>query len=322
MTINKILVLGATGLQGFTATKELIKQGFAVRGLTSSGNNPKADELAKLGVEMVQGNLFDTDSLYQAMNGVDGVLYIPVIPSIDLIPEIQIAYNVVQSAERAGVQYLIHTSVARAGNHSEYHTWGKGMDSTMRSYWLAKATANEWIKASDIPHWTILKPAYMMEVFLAPKVAGMHPLLSEGKIVSATQTDTKIDMMNVEDQAKLIAKAFADFALFDKQEIDLAGDSVSFGEAADILSEITGKKVEAVYQTGDELLANEAYKNALQKAFKNFDPALIVKANLDSQEWNNTDGYQVDIERANAFGVKLSSFREWAERHKDEFVIG
>lgn len=318
---KKILVLGATGLQGFTATKELVKQGFAVRGLTSSGNNPKADELAKLGVEMVKGNLFDAESLYQAMVGVDGVLYIPVIVSIDLIPEIQIAYNVVQSAERAGVQYLIHTSVARAGNHAEYSTWGKGMDSSMRSYWLAKATVNEWIKASTIPHWSIFKPAYMMDVFLPPKVAGMHPLLSQGKIVSATKVDTKIDMMNVDAQAKLIATAFKDFSDFDKQEIDLAGDSVSLKEVADILSEITGKSVEAIYQTGEELLANEEYGNTLRKVYPQFDPAMIVRANLESQEWFNTDGYQVDIEKANSYGVKLSSFREWAENHRDEFVI-
>lgn len=320
--VKHILVLGATGLQGFVATKELVKQGFKVRGLTSSGSNPKADELAKLGVEMVQGNLFDAESLYQAMNGVDGVLYIPVIVSIDLIPEIQIAYHVVQAAERAGVQYLIHTSVARAGNHAEYSTWGKGMDSSMRSYWLAKATVSEWIRASAIPHWSIFKPAYMMDVFLPPKVAGMHPLLAQGKLVSATQIDTKIDMMNVDDQAKLIAHAFQNFAAFDKQEIDLAGDSVSLAEVADVLSEVTGKKVEAFYQLGDELLANQEYGETLRQVYPQFDPAMIVKANLSSQEWFNTDGYLVDIAKANSYGVKLSSFREWAERHKDEFVIG
>lgn len=192
----------------------------------------------------------------------------------------------------------------------------------MRSYWLAKATVNEWIKASDIPHWTIFKPAYMMEVFLPPKVAGMHPLLSQGKLVSATKVDSKIDMMNVDDQAKLIATAFKDFDKFDKQEIDLAGDSISLKEVADILSQITGKQVQAFYQSGDELLANQDYANTLRKVYPQFDPAMIVKASLDSQEWFNSDGYQVDIAKANAYGVKLSSFREWAERHKGEFVIG
>lgn len=319
---KKILVLGATGLQGFTASKALVKQGFSVRGLTSSGNNPKADELSRLGVEMVKGDLFDAESLYQAMIGVDGVLFIPVIPSIDLLPEIQIGYNVVQAAERAGVQYLIHTSVARAGHHAEYSTWGKGMDSTMRSYWLAKATVNEWIKSSTIPHWSIFKPAYMMEVFLPPKVAGMHPLLSQRQIVSATKVDSKIDMMNVDDQAALIAKAFADFTPFDHQEIDLAGESISLAEVASVLSEVTGKKVQATYQSGDELLANEEYGNVLRKVYPQFDPTMIVKANLDSQEWFNTDGYQVNIAHANNFGVKLSSFKEWAKRHKDEFIIG
>lgn len=319
---KKILVLGATGLQGFAAAEELVKQGFNVRGLTSSGSNPKAEQLTSIGVEMVKGDLFDEESLYQAMIGMDGVLFIPVIPSITLTPEIQVGYNVLQAAERAGIQYLIHTSVARAGNHHEYATWGKGMDSTMRSYWLAKATVNEWIKASTIPHWSIFKPAYMMDVFLPPKVAGMHPLLNEGKIVSVTKSDTKIDMMNVEDQAKLITQAFKDFAPFDKQEIDLAGESLTFNEVAQVLSEVTGKKVEAFSFTAEEMRADKAYEAALVKAFKNFDPALIVKANIDSQEWNNTDGYKVDIARANSFGVKLSSFKEWAERHKDEFVIG
>lgn len=319
---KKILVLGATGLQGFVAAQELVKQGFSVRGLTSSGNNPKAEQLVKIGVEMVKGDLFDEESLYQAMCGMGGVLFIPVIPSITLIHEIQIGYNVIQAAERAGVQYLLHISVARAGHHAEYTTWGKGMDSSMRSYWLAKATVNEWIKASTIPHWSIFKPAYMMDVFLPPKVVGMHPLLSKGEIISATKTDSKIDMMNVADQAKLIAQAFNDFTAFDHQEIDLAGDSVSLGEVAQILSEVTGKKVKAVYQTGDELFANENYTNTLRQVYPQFDPAMIVKANLDSQTWFNTDGYQVDIAKANTYGVKLSSFSEWAKQHKDEFIIG
>lgn len=47
----------------------------------------------------------------------------------------------------------------------------------------------------------------------------------------------------------------------------------------------------------------------------------VLGGMIDAFEWDNVNGYVVDIEKANSYGVKPSTFQEWAERHKDDFCI-
>ncbi|MER5939407.1 NAD(P)H-binding protein [Streptomyces sp. NPDC001928] len=66
---QKILVTGATGTVGRQVVAELLARGHAVRALTRDA--AKADLPA--GVEVVQGDLTDPDSLIPALEGVTGV---------------------------------------------------------------------------------------------------------------------------------------------------------------------------------------------------------------------------------------------------------
>ena len=320
---KSIFVAGATGGQGFPAVKELLKKGFHVRGLTT-GKNPKAEELKKLGAEMVVGNLFDQDSLNESMKGMDALLFIPVFPTSESpIPEYTIGYNVITAAEKAGIQYMVHTSVDRAGEHESFAGWNEGTWANSRMYWLAKSHVIDLIKVSKIPHWAVLKPAYMMENFIPPKAIGVYPLLNKGLLVSGLNKDTRLTMMSEDDQGKLIAEAFSNFGKFDKQEIPLAGDSLTMEEIAKTISEVTGKQVMDVYKTREELMKDEDMRAALESLFggKGISTDNILSATADSYEWDNAIGYTANIAKANSYGVKISTFREWCERHKDDFVI-
>ena len=71
MASTKLLVvIGATGTQGGSVVETFLKDPkWRIRGLTRSVSAPKAKELAARGVEMVQGDLDDMESLLSAFTG-------------------------------------------------------------------------------------------------------------------------------------------------------------------------------------------------------------------------------------------------------------
>ena len=69
-----ITVFGATGAQGGDVVKALLAGGkFKVRGVTRSVEGEKAKKLVAQGVEMVQANLDEPESLHKAIAGSYGV---------------------------------------------------------------------------------------------------------------------------------------------------------------------------------------------------------------------------------------------------------
>lgn len=72
MRCMKVLLIGATGVLGRPATAELLEQGHEVAALAR--NYERADVIRSLGAEPVIGDLFDADSLAEAMDGCDAVM--------------------------------------------------------------------------------------------------------------------------------------------------------------------------------------------------------------------------------------------------------
>lgn len=72
MAVEKklIVVIGATGNQGGSVARRFLQDSrFKVRGLTRNPKSPAAEELATLGVEMVQAELDDPSTLIKAFRG-------------------------------------------------------------------------------------------------------------------------------------------------------------------------------------------------------------------------------------------------------------
>ncbi|HEY3583120.1 MAG TPA: NAD(P)H-binding protein, partial [Casimicrobiaceae bacterium] len=67
-----ILVVGATGVLGREVTKRLLADGRAVRATTRDPE--RADDLRKLGAEVIHADLIDPPSLARACEGVEAVL--------------------------------------------------------------------------------------------------------------------------------------------------------------------------------------------------------------------------------------------------------
>lgn len=224
--MNKIFVTGPTGTQGFPIVKELLAKGFQIRAFALE-SDPKLPQLKELGpnVEVVCGDLLDEESIYSAVQGCDGVFFLPAIPtSGDPTKEITLGKNMVSACERANVTYMVHSSVDRAGEEETFKGWGPDFWPGYAGYWRGKSTVLQMVKDSKIPHWVILKPAYMMDCFVPPKAWGMYPQLKQGIVASARTPETWVNCMCGDDMGKLVAEVFCNFEKFEHKEIPWPAD--------------------------------------------------------------------------------------------------
>src|SRR5258708_18137454 len=74
MTNNRtILITGVTGQQGGAVAQALEGAGFHLRGLTRKPDSERAAALARLGVDVVKGDMDDEATLRRALAGAWGV---------------------------------------------------------------------------------------------------------------------------------------------------------------------------------------------------------------------------------------------------------
>lgn len=299
--VETVLVTGATGMQGGATVDALLAQGTTVRALVRDPQAAAAVALGARGVALRQGSFDDEASLIAAMQGVQGVFSMQnVSPPDDPGREIRHGASLVAAARKAGVQVFVHTSVARAGRQHEFAGWAEGR--WPEGYWNGKSGVNDLVRASGLPHWTVLKPAYMLENFLPPKVAWMYPGFRGRVIETAMAPDAPLDVLAASDLGRFAAAAFADPARFAGQEIDLAAARVTMGELASYFSAATGETIVAQSLPPEELVA------------RGYAPGLV-----DSQLWATVEGYRVDLARAASFGVALESPQDWALRNRARF---
>ena len=194
---------------------------------------------------------------------------------------------------------------SRAGYEENFVDWKQEHRTPLYYlYWKNKRASIEAIKNSKIPHWVIFKPAMMMDNFLKGR-SFMTPDLKDGIIENNVKFETKIDYTSAYDQAQFVADAFENIAKYDKKEIDLAWESLTYTDIGNVLEKVFNKKVKHAYTTPEEL--------AERKKFN-----LLI---IDSFEWDNIEGYKVDLEKVKSYGIKQTSFEEFCKLNKDKIDI-
>ena len=110
-----IAVVGATGSQGSGLVNAILADpngGFAARALTRDPNKDNAKALAAKGVEVVQADIDDVESLKQAFAGAHGVYGVTNFwEHFSGEKEIQQAKNIAEAAKAAGVTHVIWSTL-------------------------------------------------------------------------------------------------------------------------------------------------------------------------------------------------------------------
>lgn len=229
MTQQKtILVTGATGKQGGAVLAQLVGSEFKLRALTRNPKSEPALALASQGIEVVQGDLDDEDSLKAALREIWGVFAVQNTWEAGVEREEEQGKRLARLAREAGVQHFVYSSVGSA----ERATGVPHFDNKWR-------VENE-VRALEFPSHVILRPVFFMENLPSPW------FLNGDALGTAMNSSTKLQMVAVEDIGRVGARAFTDAATLRGREIEIAGDETTMAQAARVLSKSLGREIQFV----------------------------------------------------------------------------
>src|SRR5437879_12958486 len=210
-----ILVAGATGQQGGTVARSLLKRGHRVIGLTRSASKLKG--LAAAGIEGVQGDLTQRASLTPVVRNVDGFFIVttPFGPDFSVHPEweVQQGTTAIDAAKAASVGHVVLTSVASADRN------------TGIPHFESKAKVEQYLWASRVPH-TITRPVAFMDNYASP---WMISSLQRGIMEVPLPPATRQQLVAAKDVGEIAARAFDDPKAAIGKTVELAVEEWAFG---------------------------------------------------------------------------------------------
>lgn len=295
------LVVGATGTQGGATARSLLEAGRRVRALVRDPQSDKALKLRELGAELARGDLDVPDTILAALDGVHGVFSVQ-RPDDGSDSERRQGFGLIEAAAKAGVDHIVHSSVCQVDEHADFAGWKEGRWD--RKYWTDKWEVEEAVRKAGFAHWTILRPSFILQNLLPPKVNVLYPQLGDGELLTPIHADAAVQLIAGEDIGRFACAAFLDPEDFNRETIELAAETMTVGEIADTLAKTLDTDVRANSVGPNEALAAGQ-------------PAKWVR----SQEWINEVGYNIDTSLLATYGVPLTPLSEWAEQHAQEFAI-
>ncbi len=268
-----ILVIGATGNQGRSVVRALSAYpNLAVRGLVRQPASEAAKRLSEAGVELAQGDLDDRKSLDRAMKDVDGVFSYQNMDN-GVQKEEERGKRVAHAAKLAEVPHLIYSSVGGADRNPGV------------SYFRSKWRIETFIKELDLPNYTIFRPVAFMDNF-----AMGHRDLVLSFFRSALK-GKPVQMIAVADIGKWVARAFSEYDPYRFQEIEIAGDELTYPQIEAAYVKVEGKKPKTVPMPGAVLAR------------------LGDMGKLYTWMWN--EGYQADLEFCRNTIKDMLTFEQW-----------
>lgn len=292
-----ILVTGATGLQGGSVARFLLKSGrYNVRCLTRDPSKPEAKELEKLGAEIVQGDFENKSSIDNAMRGVYGVY-----ANVDYWehpgePEVEIreGKTLADSAKQSNVKHFIFSGLESV---SEL-TGGK----LKVPQFDDKAEVSKYCQSIGLP-FTEIRLAFYMENFLK----NFKPRQADKKnwVIDIPMAEKPLDLFCCQDVGGIVLKMFDNPNEWIGKGIGVAGDSLTGLQIAELFTLYTGK--EHIYKP----LSIEDFKKQRFKGAKELGDMFAF--------YQQFAGKLRDVKRTREIYPETLDFRSWLELNAGAF---
>jgi uncharacterized protein YbjT (DUF2867 family) len=278
-----ILITGATGNIGRNVVEQLAQRGASVRALVRDPSKAKFPS----GVEVVQGDLLDVDSLRSAMKGVSTLFLLNGVVA-DEYTQALIALNV---AREAGIERFVYLSVIHSDRYVNVpHFAGKfGVERMIEQMKLGA---------------TILRPAYYMdnEITIKDVVTGygIYPMPIGDKGLAMIDARDVAEVAAIE----LIRREQSSTAL-PIDTINVVGpDTLTGADAAAIWSDVLGRTITF---PGNDTAAFEQNLRQFMPSWMAFDMRLMAERFLTEGMVPDTG----DVERlTKLLGRPLRSYRD------------
>ncbi|HQQ75903.1 MAG TPA: NmrA/HSCARG family protein [Thermoanaerobaculia bacterium] len=250
-----IAVVGATGAQGSGLVKAILADpngGFAARAITRDVNSEKAKELAKLGAEVVAGDVDDPESLRKAFTGAYGA-YCVTFFWAHFSPEKEMAHAaaMAKAAKDAGVKHAIWSTL------EDSRKWIPLSDTRMPTlqgkykvpHFDAKGESNHFFTDLGVPT-TFLYTSFYWDNFV---FFGMGPKKGpDGTLaIALPMGDKKLPGIAAEDIGACAYGIFKGGATYIGKSVGIAGEHVTGAGMAAGLSKALGREVRYAAVTPD-----------------------------------------------------------------------
>ncbi|HWF39995.1 MAG TPA: NmrA/HSCARG family protein [Candidatus Acidoferrales bacterium] len=242
-----IAVLGATGAQGGGLARAMLKDrdgGFAVRALTRDPNSPKAQELARLGAEVVAADVDDEKSLQRAFTGAHGAFCVTFFWA-HCSPEKEMAEvaAMAKAAKAAGVQHVVWSTLENT------RKWVPLDDNRMPTlqgkykvpHFDGKGEADHYFRDANVPT-TFLLTSFYWDNFI---YFGMGPKKGlDGKLaITLPMGDKMLPGIAAEDIGKCAYGVFKGGGDFIGKTIGIAGELLTGAQMAAAFTRALGREV-------------------------------------------------------------------------------
>ena len=240
---------GGTGNQGGAVARNLVQQGFTVKVLTRNIESPKSQNLKNLNIELINGDLNNTDTFREHLKDIYGIFSVQSFEN-GVDKEMNQGIALADLGKEINIKHFLYSSVFAAN----LNTGVPHMDS--------KFKIENHIRQIGLP-FTILRPTSLYENFLIPQV---KKGILKGKLVQPINRNTVQQYIASEDIGKAAAKIFQNNDNYLGKTIPLATEQLSTQEVAEIFSKALNKKI--VYKKLPALITRLFLGNGLFKMFK------------------------------------------------------
>lgn len=286
-----ILVAGATGELGRAICRQLTEKGGTVYGMVRSSSAPEAiAELEAIGVQPVQADIEDAESLREACSGCDAV--------VSGMTAMGRAGESIEKVDRDGQLALVNAAAEEGVERFVYMSYSGaiGKDDPLT---LAKRAVERTLKHSGMS-WTVLRPSYFMESWLSPML-GFD--VAGGRVRIFGAGSAPISWVARDDVAAFAAAA-VDSEEARNATLEIGGpEAIAPLDVVKLFEELAGRRLEIERVSETELLAAQKAARAPQEQSLTALMLAYVRGNAVPME---------DI--AERFGLELTSLRDWAGR--------
>jgi uncharacterized protein YbjT (DUF2867 family) len=279
------LITGSTGNIGRPLVEQLFKEGHDVRALV---RNASRADLLPGGVDIAVGNLDDADSIAVALRGVDSVFLLHAGPGTS---QTQIMIDAAKAAE-------VNRLVLLSSIGARLIPLGGFIPGTL-------AAREDLLRASGLDV-TYLRPNGLMSNALS----WVDGIRKENVVVDATDPGTQ-PVVDPADIARVAALVLSEDGHVGHGYILNGPEALTASEQVAILSDVLGRTINLVKVTPEQ---------AAQDSIEHGTPVPLAEAMQNLNELFRAGRAGViadDIE--NLTGVAAGTFRQWCERHVDQF---
>ncbi|KZV98171.1 NAD dependent epimerase/dehydratase [Exidia glandulosa HHB12029] len=299
------LVSGATGEQGGSVARELLKAGYRVHALVRDASKAQAKELESLGAVLFVGDFNSVEVINKATVGVKGVFINPYPDFTNPEGEAQTAQRFVDAARAAGtVEHLVISTSLHTGEHEKYLAIDPNYP--LKPYYQSKAAAEAVVRNSGVKYWTVLRPPWLYQNYTFPSSTLHFPQLHTDRIFSSCLDPvTPFVHFHGADVGYWVHAAFENPAKFAGKEIKLGTEALNLEQIVRGLEKAAGVEIPT------------KWLDPLEVAKDTSDPVAPMRAAVAI--WQNISPFHLTLEEfetVKSYGIPLTTFEQWLEKDK------